>query len=127
MNREDPFTLAMPGISRRGVLRLSGAAAALAAIGSVMRPQSAWAGDTYDAMRATWVANLTGNGFNPAAAPFSTALATLGSDAAAYRNSMTAGGAALWPDLPVGSVSANVTACYKRLRTMALAYGQQGS
>jgi len=127
MNREEAFTLASSGISRRGVLRLSGALAAVAAIGSAMQPQRAWAADAYDAMRATWVGNLTGNGFNPAVAPFSAALAKLGSTAIGYRDAMTPEGLALWPDLPTGSVSANVTTSYKRLRTMALAYVQPGT
>jgi len=128
MNREDSFTMPTTDLSRRGVLRISLAAAGIAAIGSAMQPpKTAWAADTYDAMRVTWVGNLTGSGFNPAVAPFSTALTKLGQDAAGYRGTMTPGGAALWPDLPLGSISGNVTTSYRRLRTMALAYIQPGT
>ncbi|MGW0882618.1 polysaccharide lyase family 8 super-sandwich domain-containing protein [Streptomyces sp. NPDC002671] len=114
------FTASM---SRRRLLQLTGAAAALAGAGQLLRPTAAWA-DTYDSMRGTWVQLLTGSGFDPKAAPFSTALSTLGTNAGSFQNSMAPGSGSLWPDLPIGTVSANITSSYARLRTMALAYAQ---
>ncbi|GAA2740930.1 polysaccharide lyase family 8 super-sandwich domain-containing protein [Kitasatospora cinereorecta] len=114
-------------LSRRRLLRLGGAAAALAAGSPLLRPSIAWAADAYDAMRATWVQLLTGTGFDPAAAPYSAALSSLGSQAGSFRSTMAPTTGSLWPDLPIGTVSANVTSCYARLRTMALAHVQPGT
>ncbi|GAA0685760.1 polysaccharide lyase 8 family protein [Kitasatospora atroaurantiaca] len=111
-------------LSRRRLLQLGGAAAALAAGSQLLRPSLAWAADTYDAMRTTWVQLLTGAGFDPAAAPFAAALSSLGSQADSFRTTMAPSSGSLWPDLPIGTVSANVTSCFARLRTMALAYVQ---
>lgn len=117
-----------PGIphalSRRRLLTLGATAAATAAASSLLPPPLARAVDAYDSMRTTWVDMLTGSGFDPAAAPFSSALSSLGSQAGAFRGAMAPGTGSLWPDLPIGTVSANVTSSYVRLRTMALAYVQ---
>ncbi|MCX3061584.1 polysaccharide lyase family 8 super-sandwich domain-containing protein [Streptomyces beihaiensis] len=116
-------------LSRRRLLQLGASGTALAAAAPWLLPSAeAWAADTYDGMRATWLRLLTGSGFDAASAPFSTALATLGSEASTYQNSMSASGtSSLWSDLPIGSVSAHMTASYTRLRTMALAYVQPGT
>ncbi|WP_176572858.1 polysaccharide lyase family 8 super-sandwich domain-containing protein [Streptacidiphilus anmyonensis] len=114
-------------MSRRQLLQFGGTAAAAAAVTPFLRPSFAFAADTYDAMRTTWVGLLTGSGFDATAAPFSTALATLGSQAGSDQSSMAPATGSLWPDLPIGSVSANVTSSYSRLKTMALAYVQPGT
>ncbi|GAA3047406.1 polysaccharide lyase 8 family protein [Streptomyces roseofulvus] len=119
-----PLTAAM---SRRRLLRLAGAAAALAGAAQFLGPTPARAADTYDAMRSTWVGLLTGTGFDPAAAPFATALSALGNEARAQMTAMAPGASSLWPDLPIGTVSAHVTTSYVRLRSMALAYVQPGT
>ncbi|MFJ9824843.1 polysaccharide lyase family 8 super-sandwich domain-containing protein [Streptomyces sp. NPDC101160] len=119
-----PLTAA---VSRRRLLRLAGAAAALTGAAQVLGPTPARAADTYDAMRDTWVRLLTGTGFDPAAAPFAAALSSLGTEANTHLSAMAPGTSSLWPDLPVGTVSANVTGSYARLRTMALAYVQPGT
>ncbi len=110
-------------LSRRRLLQYGGTAAALGMASQLIGPTAAWA-DTYDSMRGTWFQLLTGTGFNPASAPFSGALASLGSTASRYQSTMAPASSSLWPDLPVGSVSANVTSSYSRLKTMALAYAQ---
>ncbi|MFI8912737.1 polysaccharide lyase family 8 super-sandwich domain-containing protein [Streptomyces sp. NPDC053513] len=118
----DPGTPA--ALSRRRLLQLGVTAAAAAAASQLLRPSVALAVDTYDSMRTTWVGLLTGSGFDPAAAPFSSALASLGSQAGSFQSTMAPSAGSLWPDLPIGSVSANVTSSYVRLRTMALAHVQ---
>ncbi|WP_103349802.1 polysaccharide lyase family 8 super-sandwich domain-containing protein [Amycolatopsis sp. CA-128772] len=85
------------------------------------------AGDAYATLRARWRDLLTGVGYNAAAEPFKSALQRTGQQAEAYRAAMSPGTSSLWPDLPIGSVSANVTQSHNRLRTMALAYVQPGT
>ncbi|WP_436498765.1 polysaccharide lyase family 8 super-sandwich domain-containing protein [Actinokineospora sp. HUAS TT18] len=114
-------------LTRRELLGLTGKAALLAVVAPSVLPASAWAADSYDAMRATWVDIQLGTGFNPAAAPFAAALTKLGTQAAGYRDTMTSSGAALWTELPVGTVSAHVTSAFRRLRVMAMAYRQPGT
>ena len=114
-------------LSRRRFLQLTGAATALAGAVQWASPPRAWAADAYDTLRGRWLELLTGTGFDATAAPFASALATIGSQASTYQGSMAAGTASLWPDLPLGSVSANITTSYTRLKTMALAYVQPGT
>ncbi|PYC77716.1 lyase [Streptomyces tateyamensis] len=111
-------------LSRRRLLQLGGAAGAVAL--TTQFPGTAWA-DGYDTLRAIWVRLLTGTGFDPAAAPFAAALARLGTQAGASLSGLSPAPDSLWPDLPIGTASANVTTSYKRLRTMALAYVQPGT
>lgn len=113
-------------LTRRRVLQLGGLATAAVAGSQWLAPGTAWA-DTYDGMRGTWLLLLTGSGFDATAAPFSGALSRLGSQAGANQSSMAPTSASLWPDLPIGSVSANVTSSYKRLKSMALAFVQPGT
>ncbi|MEU6879064.1 polysaccharide lyase family 8 super-sandwich domain-containing protein [Streptomyces sp. NPDC046712] len=111
-------------LSRRRLLQVAGATAVAAAASHLLRPPVAQAADTYDSMRTTWVQLLTGTGFDPTAVPFSGALSSLGSQAGSFQSTMAPRTGSLWPDLPIGSVSANVTSSYLRLRTMALAHVQ---
>ncbi|MER5641120.1 polysaccharide lyase family 8 super-sandwich domain-containing protein [Kitasatospora sp. NPDC002227] len=124
MDTVQPASRITATMNRRRLLQLAGATVALAGAAQLISPATARAADGYDAMRATWVQLLTGSGFDPTAAPYAGVLATLGAQADSYRTSMAPTTGSLWPDLPIGSVSANVTSSYDRLRTMATAYVQ---
>ncbi|MHA6763825.1 polysaccharide lyase family 8 super-sandwich domain-containing protein [Streptacidiphilus sp. PAMC 29251] len=113
--------------SRRRFLQVGAAGAALACTAQWVAPTAARAADAYDGLRATWLQLLTGSGFDAAAAPYAAALSTLGSQASTYQGSMAPGSSALWSDLPLGTVSANVSTSYSRLKTMALAWAQPGT
>ncbi|GAA1973654.1 polysaccharide lyase family 8 super-sandwich domain-containing protein [Kitasatospora viridis] len=126
MDETQPGPATTRSLGRRRLLQLGGAGAALTLAGQWLGTAPAWA-DGYGSMRTVWSALLTGTGFDPTAAPFAAALATLGSQAGANRSAMAPGTSSLWPDLPIGTVSANVTNSYARLRTMALAYVQPGT
>lgn len=117
------------GLSRRGLLQLATAATLAATAGTWALPAAAGAaaGDDFDTLRGRWQLLLTGDGFDATAAPYAAALAALGTQAGQFRAALTADGASLWPDLPLGSVSNNITQSYVRLRTMALAYAQPGT
>lgn len=114
-------------LSRRRFLQVSGTATLIAGSAQLLVAPRAWAADAFDALRARWLQLLTGTGFDPSAAPFAAALATLGTQASSYQSGMAAASSSLWPDLPLGSVSANITSSAGRLRTMALAYVQPGT
>ncbi|NUT92987.1 MAG: polysaccharide lyase 8 family protein [Saccharothrix sp.] len=109
-------------LSRRHFLYASTAVTALSLSGV-----PAWAEDAYSTLRARWRDLLTGVGYDPAAEPFKTALQRTGQQAGEYLAAQSPGTSSLWPDLPIGSVSANVTTSHVRLRTMALAYVQPGT
>ncbi|MFE0463698.1 polysaccharide lyase family 8 super-sandwich domain-containing protein [Kitasatospora sp. NPDC058965] len=126
MDAAHPASRTTPAVSRRRLLQLGGAAAAVVGAAQLLRPTPAWA-DGYDSMRGTWVQLLTGSGYDPTAAPYATVLAQLGSQAGSYQGSMAPTTGSLWPDLPIGTVSANVTSGFGRLQTMALAYVQPGT
>ncbi|MEZ0066822.1 hyaluronate lyase [Streptacidiphilus sp. MAP12-20] len=115
-------------LSRRRFIQLGAAVTALTAGGSWLgAATSAAAADAYDGLRARWLQLLTGTGFDSTAAPFATMLATTGSQASTNLSTMAATSSSLWPDLPIGTVSANVTTSFSRLKTMALAYVQPGT
>ncbi|MET7481729.1 polysaccharide lyase family 8 super-sandwich domain-containing protein [Streptomyces sp. NPDC005538] len=115
-------------VTRRKFLQVSAAATVLAAAAQWVAPAPrAWAADAYDTLRGRWLGLLTGSGFDSTAAPFASALSTLGSTATTYQSAMAVGTASLWSDLPLGTVSGNMTTSYSRLRTMALAYVQPGT
>ncbi|MFJ1757023.1 polysaccharide lyase family 8 super-sandwich domain-containing protein [Kitasatospora sp. NPDC088134] len=120
--------MSLPELSRRRLLQAGTAGAlALAATGTLAGPASAADPDPYDTLRLRWVALLTGTGFDPAAEPFAGALRALGDRARAQQQTMAPAAGSLWPDLPLGSVSANITGSFVRLRTMALAWAQSGT
>lgn len=111
--------------SRRAVLRAgAGGGVASLLVGVGHRP--AWAVDEYDALRARWVGFLVGTGYDPSAEPFATKLAQVDSAAGQYRSTMAPGPAGLWPDLPLGTVSGNITCSFNRLGTVADGDGQDG-
>ncbi|MBG6134356.1 polysaccharide lyase 8 family protein [Longispora fulva] len=86
------------------------------------------AADEYDTLRQRWAGLLVGTGYDPAVEPFATQLANQAQIAGQYRTAMApTGTTALWPDLPLGSVSANVTASYRRLNVLTLAWAMPGT
>ncbi|RKE17584.1 polysaccharide lyase family 8 super-sandwich domain-containing protein [Streptomyces sp. TLI_171] len=122
--------MSLPDLSRRRLLQATTAGALTLAVGAQAVTASAAAAataDPYDALRLRWLALLTGTGFDPAAEPFATALRGLGDRARAQQQTMAPAAGSLWPDLPLGSVSANITGSFVRLRTMALAWAQPGT
>jgi hyaluronate lyase len=104
--------------SRRQILLAAGAIAAALPFGP------AAAATEFDTLRKRWAVSLTGGAIDPADTAFRTALTTLDTQARQYASAMTA---SLWPDLPLGSSSANLTASFTRLRQMALAYATPGT
>ncbi|MEU3986000.1 polysaccharide lyase 8 family protein [Streptomyces sp. NPDC026672] len=116
------------GVSRRRLLQL-GTAAAVATAGGLTLPAgtAAAADDDFDILRGRWQQLLTGGDFDATAAPYADALARLGTQARQFRSTMTPDAASLWPDLPLGRVSNNITQSCVRLRTMALAHAQPGT
>jgi len=58
---------------------------------------------------------------------FAPAISGLNSLTQAWLASIQLSGPALWPDLPLGTVSANITSSLSRLKTMALAYVTPGT
>jgi len=77
-------------------------------------------GDPFDTLRLTWQTNLINGGGSPA---------SIANTANSYWSSMNTSPSRtyLWSDLPLGSVSANVTSTFQRLQAMALAWAAPGS
>lgn len=117
------------GLDRRRLLAGATGTALTAAVAWMSGPAAARAAaaDDYETLRARWLTQLTGSGFDATAAPYADALATLGRQAAAFRQAMAPGAGGLWPDLALGSVSNHITQSYVRLKTLALAYVQPGT
>ncbi|MER8185872.1 polysaccharide lyase family 8 super-sandwich domain-containing protein [Kitasatospora sp. NPDC094015] len=115
-------------LSRRRLIQAGGAAAAaLAGPWSAAAHPARAAADPFDTLRLRWLDLLTGTGYDPTAAPYAEVLAALGGRARAVLDTMAPAAGSLWPDLPLGTDSAAVTASYVRLRTMALACAQPGT
>ncbi|WP_404870315.1 polysaccharide lyase family 8 super-sandwich domain-containing protein [Kitasatospora griseola] len=120
--------MSLSALSRRTLLQAGTAGAlALAVTGTTATAAGAATADPYETLRLRWLALLTGTGFDPAAEPFGSALRALGDRARAQQQAMAPTTGSLWPDLPLGSVSANITGSFVRLRTMALAWAQPGT
>jgi hyaluronate lyase len=85
--------------------------------------------DPYAALRSTWATYLSGGAINSGNSAFTPAISGLNNLAAAHLSNIQSGSGitALWPDLPLGSVSANVTDTFGRLKTLALAYVTPGT
>ncbi len=114
-------------LSRRTALRMAAVTGAGLGLG-VAGTFPAFAADAYDALRLRWIDTaLKGTGYDPAAAPFAGALTLLGDSAETFRTQMTPGSSALWPDLPLGTNSANVTTGFRRLLAMAQAWSFPGT
>ena len=79
--------------------------------------------DEFDALRLYWANSLTGGSSNTAST-----LASRDSAANANWSSLNTNTSrtCLWSDLPLGSVSANLTSTFRRLEAMALAWATPG-
>lgn len=117
--------------SRRDFLRFSSTAVTTSlvsgGVAATVGSLPAWAADEYDTLRQRRVDMIIGTGYDPAAEPFATKLAQAAEVAADYQAAMAPTTGSLWPDLPIGSVSANVTGSLGRLGTMARAYAMPGT
>ncbi|MGC7152883.1 polysaccharide lyase 8 family protein [Paenarthrobacter ureafaciens] len=115
--------------SRRSLLIAGSAAAALLA--SIQAaPQKAYASESsFPASRQAWVASIIGSGYDPADAPIAARLRTVASTAGRWQASMLTGTSrtSLWPDVPLGTKSANLTTTARRLRDMAIGWAAVGS
>ncbi|WP_165390743.1 polysaccharide lyase family 8 super-sandwich domain-containing protein [Pseudoduganella lutea] len=86
--------------------------------------------DEFDDLRLKWRNRAASAPALPANDPDLLAQGSAGNAAAQqYWSAMDrgTGRTALWPDLPLGTVSANVTASFTRLNALAAAYGTTGS
>lgn len=84
---------------------------------------TAEAADAFDTLRLRWRALTLGTGFDAAAEPYATKLATLGAAARTSLASMAPATGSLWPDQPLSS-TASITGSYARLNEMAQAWAQ---
>ncbi|MFF4187415.1 polysaccharide lyase 8 family protein [Streptomyces sp. NPDC001691] len=124
------------GSSRRTFLAASGTGAAAVALGLTLdtapagASQLASAADEFDTLRLRWRELTLGSGFDASAEPYATKLAALGTSARAALATMAPTAGSLWPDQPLTSPatgSANMSASYGRLNTMAQAWAQPGT
>lgn len=78
--------------------------------------------DEFDTLRTYWLNQLVGTNLS------SSTLASRVNSANDYWSSMNtnADRTSLWNDLPIGSVSANISSTFNRLKTMALAWATPG-
>ena len=84
--------------------------------------------DAYDDLRQKWRDLNTGAGYDPAASDVKSRLSSVANSANGYWSSMdkSAARSNLWSDAASTTVSAHLTTCYSRLRSMALAYATVG-
>ncbi|GGL20030.1 lyase [Sphaerisporangium melleum] len=119
----------MDAWGRRSFLRAGGLAAAgvlITASGAPSGDGAAFAGmfaGHLAALRRRWREVTAGSGFDPAAEPYRTRLAALGTTAARYRDTAAPAAGRLWPDEPFPSFVATPA----RLLTMARAYALPGT
>ncbi|MEV6112787.1 polysaccharide lyase 8 family protein [Streptomyces sp. NPDC052109] len=117
--------------SRRGFLAACSGTAATLGLG----PRALAASDEFATLRARWRTLTLGEGFDPAAEPFKSRLADLGTTASRYRATMAPAAGSLWPDLVYADpdpgtdqesygYSGNMNTSYTRLSTLAQAYSQ---
>ncbi|MFJ9037174.1 polysaccharide lyase 8 family protein [Streptomyces sp. NPDC102406] len=135
----------LPSWSRRGFLASTAATGAALAVGLPQQAVAADGGgvaaaddDAFAALRAKWRSLCLGEGFSPTAEPFKSKLATLGTQARAWRDAMAPADGSLWPDAVFGDpdpdtdtesygYSEKIQTSYERVRTMAEAFCQPGT
>ncbi|MEU5364219.1 polysaccharide lyase family 8 super-sandwich domain-containing protein [Streptomyces sp. NPDC005925] len=131
----------MPSLSRRTLLHAALAAGAAAPLNPAAAPSAHAAGsaaDAYGTLRLKWRDLLLGTGYDPAAEPYASRLATLGETAARLRSTMRPATGSLWPELGYADpepdtdpdsfpYSENLGTSYNRLRTLTEAYVQPGT
>ncbi|HTJ71665.1 MAG TPA: polysaccharide lyase family 8 super-sandwich domain-containing protein [Actinospica sp.] len=116
-------------LTRRRLLAVGAAGLGAFAL-PIGAPNSANAAtDAYAALRSSWATSLSGGAIDSSNSIFATALAGLNAEAEAYLSTLESGSGitSLWPDLPLGSASANLTSTFNRLLTLALAYVTPGT
>lgn len=101
-------------MSRRALLLAAALAPALASV-----PARADA-DPYDTLRRRWLGIALGTGYDPAAEPYASRLAQLGTRARDFAATMTPAAGSLWPGHPFDPPS-GITFSYDRLWTMTQA------
>ena len=115
-------------LTRRQLLQVATATAGITLGLAATGAAPAFAADEYDSLRLRWIDKaLLGTGYDASDEPFATLLALNGSTAAGFLADMNPTSTSLWDDLPVGSVSGNVTSSYARLRGMAQAWAFDGT
>lgn len=121
-------------VGRRGLTRrraLTFGAAGLGALALPLRvaPAARAATDPYAALRSTWATYLSGGAIDPSDSAFAPALSGLNNLTAAFLSNLRSGSGitAIWPDLPLGSVSANLSSTFSRIETLAMAYVTPGT
>ncbi|MFG2718142.1 polysaccharide lyase 8 family protein [Streptomyces sp. NPDC048416] len=133
------------GSSRRTFLAASGTGAAAVALGltapagtaaatplapDAARAQLAPDAAEFDTLRLRWRDLTLGTGFDATAEPYASKLAALGGQARTALATMAPAAGSLWPDQPLtnpATGSANMSASYTRLNTMAQAWAQPGT
>ena len=116
-------------LTRRRLLTVG--AAGLGALTLPLRfaPSASASTDAYATLRSTWATYLSGGAINSGNTAFTPAISGLNNLAAAYLSTIETGSGitTLWSDLPLGSVSANLSTIFSRLKTLALAYVTPGT
>ena len=117
------------GPTRRRLLALGGAGVAAAALPWALPDWASASTDAYAALRTTWADYLSGGSIDSTNSVYSPAITGLNSMTAAWLAAIDTGSSRtyLWSDLPFGSVSANITSSFYRLKVMALAYATPGT
>ncbi|OIV39482.1 hypothetical protein BIV57_01215 [Mangrovactinospora gilvigrisea] len=85
--------------------------------------------DPFAAVRANWTTAITSAPYASSDPQIAAALTAMSTAATATRATMDTGTARtlLWPDLPLGTSSANMTASFSRLKALATAYAMPGT
>ena len=111
-------------LSRRRLVQLGIGAGTALALPAVAATSAEAATDPYAALRSTWVAMMTGGVTNTSGSVYSAAIAGVNAQTQAWLSSIQtgSGATALWSDLPLGSVSANISTTFSRLKSLASAY-----
>lgn len=108
-----------------GRIGLAGAATTAAVTASAL---PAHAADAYDTLRAAWLSQLAATTISSSDSTYSAARAASDSSAQSYYTTLNTASSrtALWSDAPVGTVSANVTTCFKRIFAIAVNWATPG-
>src|SRR5262245_27690235 len=90
-----------------------------AAVASVLPASVAFA-DEYDMLRARWITQLNGSGYDPNAEPYDSMLTEIGVEASTILATMQLG---FWPNPALDAADmGNVTVAFGQLRTLTQAY-----
>ncbi|MEY9848216.1 hypothetical protein ABH940_005317 [Streptacidiphilus sp. BW17] len=119
----------LPALTRRRLLQLGGLGLGALALPFGAASPVAATTDPYAALRSAWTGYLTGGVTDTSPSVYAPAIAGLNAEAAAFLSSIQTGSGrtSLWSDLPLGSVSANMTTSFSRLKTLALAWTVPGT